>query len=303
MYKNILDIIVTTFKEWLDDKAFKMSAALSFYSLVSLAPLMMIVTTVTDYIFGKDATAGEIVVRIDDYVGTETAQLIQSLIKNVHIDETRIISTVIAIGVFIWSSLAVFVEARDSLNTIWGIEVKPGKSLKEFFTGRLFSLFILGVIGFFFIITLLTSTLFNIADSFLSKYIGDILPTINMVNLIISFILVTILFAFMFKYLPSLKVQWRYIAVGATVTSILFTIGKMVIGVYLSRSIYSTIYGAQGALVILLFWVYYSSLIFFFGAELTQVIQKKYSTNRLEIDEGVIKIKKMTEQVNRAMSK
>lgn len=303
MHKNLLDILGTTYKEWLDDKAFKMSAALSFYSLISLAPLLMIITTVADFIFGEDATAGKIEARIDNYVGTETAQFIQSLIKNVHIDETKIITTLIVIGVFIWSSLAVFVEARDSLNTIWGIEVKPGKTFKEFFAGRLFSLFILSLVGFLFIITLLSSILFNIADSLINQYISDILPTITLVDSIVSFIVVTMLFAFMFKFLPSLKVEWKFTLVGATVTSVLFTIGKMLLSIYLRKSIYSTIYGTQGSLVIMLFWIYYSSLIFFFGAELTQVIQKRYSPNKLKIGEDVIKIKKVTEQINREMSK
>ena len=107
----------------------------------------------------------------------------------------------------------------------------------------------------------------------------------------------------MFKFLPSLKVEWKYITIGAIVTSVLFTIGKMGIGFYLSKSIYSRIYGAEGSMILLLIWIYYSSLIFFFGAELTQVIQKRYSSNKLEIDDDVVKIKKVTEQVNRAMSK
>jgi membrane protein len=251
-----------------------MSAAISFYSLISLVPLITVIITISGFAFGQEAIEGEIVKRLDEKVGTEIAQMIQSLILKAHIYDTKIVTALIAVVVFIWSSLAVFVEARDSLNTIWGVEVKPGKSLKEFFTGRLFSLFILGLIGFFFIITLLTSTLFNIADSILSKYIGDILPTIYMVNSIVSFILLTILFAFMFKFLPSLKVEWKYITIGAIVTSVLFTIGKMGIGFYLSKSIYSRIYGAEGSMILLLIWIYYSSLIFFFGAELTQVIQK-----------------------------
>ncbi len=301
-YKNTLDIIVTTYTEWIDDKAFRMAAALSFYSLMSLAPLMLIITAVAGFFFGQQAATGQLLTSIDDYVGLQSADLIQTLILNAYVPESEVITTLIGLSVFIWAALAVFVEIRDSLNTIWGIEVKPGKGLKEFFVGRLFSLLILLFTGLLLILSLIAGTLLNIADAYIPDFFGEIIPLFQWIDIIVSFTLITLLFAIMMKYLPSVKIEWRYVMIGAIIVSVLFNLGKYIIGYYLGKSIYSTVYGAAGSLVVLLFWIYYSSLIFFFGAELTQVIRNNFAGQPLEIGENVLKITKVAEQVKESAS-
>ena len=296
-YKNTLDIIVTTYNEWLDDKAFRMAAALSFYSLMSLAPFVLIITALAGFIFGSQAATGQLVTSIGDHVGDQAADLIQSLILNAYVPESGIITAVIGLFIFIWAALAVFVEIRDSLNTIWGIEVKPGKGLWGFITGRLFSLLILLLIGLLFILSLIVGILLNMADAFLVDLFGEIIPLFQWIDFILSFAIVTLLFAILIKYLPSVKIEWRYILTGAIIMSVLFNLGKFIIGYYLSKSNYSSVYGAAGSLVILLFWIYYSSLIFFFGAELTQVYRKKFADKPLNLDKNVLKITKVTEQL------
>jgi membrane protein len=294
---DILDIIIMTFNEWIDDKAFRMAAALSFYSLISIAPFMLIITAAAGFIFGQTAATGKIVTSIDDYVGLQSAELIQSLILNAYVPESEMIAAVLGFIVFIWAALAVFVEIRESLNTIWGIEVKPGKGLLEFLTGRLFSLLILLLIGLIFILSLIAGTLLNMADAFFADLFGEIIPFLQWVDTIVSFTIVTLLFVAIIKYLPSVKIEWVYAFIGAIIGSVLFNLGSNIIGYYLNKTNYSFVYGAAGSLVILLLWIYYSSLIFFFCAELTQVIRKKFSDKPLILDDNVLNITKVAEQV------
>ncbi len=175
--KNIIDIrdiIVTTFNEWIDDKAFTMAAALSFYSIISLVPVIIIVTSVAGLIFGQKAATGQLITGVSDYVGLPAAELIQSIILNVYVPESRIFPIIIGLIFFIWTSLTVFVEIRSSLNSIWGIEVKPGKGITEFFKGRMFSILILVLVGLLFIFSLMAGILLNFADDILNNYFSDI---------------------------------------------------------------------------------------------------------------------------------
>jgi membrane protein len=294
---EVIDIILTTFNEWIDDKAFRMAAALSFYSLISLAPFLLIVTILVGYIFGQQAVTGQIVSNIDEYIGVHSAELIQSLIVNAYVPESGWGSAIFGIIVFVWAALTVFVECRESLNTIWGIEVKPGKGLLEFFTSRIFSLLILLFIGVLFFLSLIAGTLMSWADEFLPDLFGKTMLVLQITDFLISFIIVTLLFIIVNKYLPSAKIEWRYTFTGALIFYILFNIGNIFIGFYLSNSNYLSVYGAAGSLVIMLLWIYYSSLIFYFSAELTQVIRKKYSDKPLVLDENVINITKVAEQI------
>lgn len=295
--KDIPNITVTTFNEWLDDKTFKMSAALSFYSLISLAPLLLIITSIAGAVFGKQAAAGQLFEGIQEYVGLQSAELIQKLVMNASVPDTGITAAVLGIAVFLWASLAIFVELRDSLNAIWGVEVKPGKGFKVFFISRIFSFLILLIIGLLLVVSLIAGTLLSVLDSFLSDLIGNVIPLLHIIDMLFSFLLVTLMFAVIMKILPSVKVEWRYAFIGAVITSILFSIGKFGINYYLSTTSYSSVYGAASSLVILLFWIYYSGLIFFFGAELTQVLRKKYSKEPLQLDKNVLRISKISEMI------
>lgn len=288
-FRIALDIIVATFKKWLEDNPFKMAAALSFYSLISLAPFMIIITAVAGFIFGEKAATGQLITGIEEYVGAQPAKFIQNILLRASVHNSELIAAAIGLVIFIWASLSVFVEIRDSLNYIWGVRVKPGKSIKEFFTGRLFSLLILLLIGLLFILSLIAGAVLNIADKFLPDILDDIIPLLHWLDLVVSFAIVTIFFAIVLKYLPSVKIEWQYVLVGAVITSVLFNLGKIIIGYYLINSKYSSVYGAAGSLVILLFWVYYSGLIFFFGAELTQVIRTKFAITPLRVGKNVIK--------------
>jgi membrane protein len=297
IFRDVFDIVQITVNEWVDDKAFRMAAALSFYSLISLAPFLLIIIVLVGYIFGQQAVAGQIVSSIDNYIGIQSAELIQKLISNVYVQESGKGAAIFGFVVFIWAAVAVFVETRESLNTIWGIEVKPGKGILEFFAGRIFSLLIILLIGVLFILSLIASTLLTLADEYLSELSVEIIPVLQGVDLLVSFAIVILLFVIIIKYLPSVKIEWRYAFIGAIIFSVLFNLGNIIIGYYLTIKNYSFIFGAAGTLVIWLLWIYYSSLIFFFSAELTQVIRKKFADQPLILDENVLNITKVAEQV------
>lgn len=290
-------IITRTYNEWVDDRAFKMAAALSFYSLISLVPIIVIITAVTGAILGNDAASGELVSSIEGYVGIETATLIQKLVINATIPGSDFLAYMVSIIVFIWASAGIFVELKDSLNLIWGVEIKPGKGLKVFFVSRMFSFVLLLVMGLLFVLSLFAGMILKVLGNYLNDIV--VIPSLfYWLDVIISFTLVTALFALVIKYLPSVKVEWKYVMVGAVTTSVLFNIGNYAISYYLSNAYYSSVYGAAGSLALLLLWIFYSGLIFFFGAELTQVIRNEYSPKDLKISKNVLKISKVTEQVH-----
>ena len=161
---------------------------------------------------------------------------------------------------------------------------------------------ILFLIGILFILSLIVGTLIILAAPYIPDFISEIVPLLQWVDLLVSFILVTLLFVIIIKYLPSVKIEWKYALIGAIIFSVLFNLGSSIIGIYLTKTNYSIIYGAAGSLVILLLWIYYSSLIFFFGAELTQVIRKKFSNKPLIIDANVLNVTKVAEQVKVSLS-
>lgn len=299
---TFLDIIKTTFNELTDDKVFPIAAALSFYSLISLAPILLIISFLIGSIFGKDAAEGQIFTEISDDIGPGAAEFVQSLIVNSSLPDTGLLSLIISSLVFLWAALLVFVHIRNSLNFIWGVEIKPGSSLKEFFTGRLFSIFLMFLIGLLFVLSMIVGMLLKLIKEYIHQSAGGLLPNLQLTEHATTIITITVLFMLMYKYLPSVKIEFRFVIAGAVVTSILFYIGKILIGIYLSNSKYSSVYGAAGSLVILLFWIYYSSLIFFFGAELIQVIRKRYSSEPLYVKKNAIKVMTVTEQIKKSMS-
>lgn len=294
--EQLISIMSTTYKEWLDDRAFKMSAALSFYSLISLVPILTIITALGGLLLGNKAASGELVVSIEQYVGASTASLIEKLILNASVPNSSIFATTISVIVLLWAAASIFVEMKDSLNLIWGVEVKEGKGVKVFFWNRVFSVFVILVIGFIFILSFIAGMLLKIVGQYIEN-IFEIVHLLYWFDIILSFVLVTLLFAIIIKYLPSVKVEWKYVLIGAFTTSILFNLGNYVVGFYLSNAYYSSVYGAASSLVVFLFWMYYSSLIFFLGAELTQVIRKKYSKKKLKLGKDVRVFKRITEQI------
>jgi membrane protein len=275
----IWGLLKETFTDWNEDKAPRLAAALSYYALFAIAPLLVIVIAIAGLFFGEEAARGQIVGQVQGLVGEQSAQTIQEMVANAGSNRsTGILATVVGIVTLVFGALGVFGQLQDALNTIWEVQPKPGKSWLEVIKDRLAPFTM--VLGIAFL--LLVSLVISAALAALGKFFGGIFPEFALVgqiiNFVVSFGVITLLFAMMFKFLPDAKIAWSDVWVGAAATALLFTIGRLLIGIYLGRSSTASAYGAAGSLVIVLIWVYYSAQILFLGAEFTQVYAKTYGS-------------------------
>lgn len=272
----VLNLFKDAFFGWSGDDAPRMGAALAYYSLFSLAPLLVIVIAIVALVFGQDAAEGQIVGQIKNTVGENAGSAIQGMLENTQKKSVGIIATLISIVVLLFGASAVLVELKAALNKIWGVVPPPEGGIKSIVKDRLFSLSMVLGIGFLLLILLVISAWL----AALGKFLGDMLPVslnlLQTLNNVISFCVVTVLFATIYKVLPDIKVAWKDALIGGAVTSLLFTIGKYLIGLYLGRSSVESAYGAAGSLVVLLVWIYYSAQILYFGAEFTKVYANRF---------------------------
>lgn len=283
--KAIGNLFKETFQEWQTDKSPRLAAALAYYTVFSLAPLLIIVIAIAGAVFGQQAARGEIVGQIESLVGQQGAQAIQTAIENANRPSAQGgIASLISVIVLIFGASGVFAQLQDALNTIWEVKVKPGRGITGFIRKRLLSFAAVLGIGFLLLVSLVISAVL----SGISHYFSNLLPGADFIwyllNIIVSFAIITLLFALIYKYLPDVKIRWKDVWIGAAMTALLFVVGKYALGLYLGRGSFGSTYGAAGSLVVLLAWVYYSSLILFFGAEFTQVYARHYGS-RIEPDE------------------
>jgi membrane protein len=262
---TLLYLAKTTIREWLDDKALRLGAALSYYTIFSIAPLLLIVIAIAGLAFGNDMARTQILNQLQGLLGEEGARAIGEMLQNASKRESGILASIIGFLTLLFGATGVVGQLKDALNTIW--EVKEKKSgIKGIFLGRILSLAMILAIGFLLLVSLVISA----SLTALSDRLGTA-AILQVFHFVISLGVVTVLFALIFKYLPDKEVKWRNVWIGAAVTSILFTIGKTLVGMYLAKSSVASGYGAAGSLVIILLWVYYNSQILFLGAEFTQV--------------------------------
>jgi membrane protein len=301
--KEGFSFIGATFSEMIDDKVFKMTAALSYYTLFSLAPLLIIVIAVAGFIFGEEAARGEIVAQIQGLIGKSGAEVVQSLITNATFSSKGRVATIISIVIILLGSMGVFIELKESLNIMWGVESRPGKPILQIIKTRIGAFSMVLIMGFLLLVSLIISALTVILNKYLGAHFPILLPVIETLNILIAFVIITFLFAMIFKFLPDVVLSWRYVWLGAIITSLLFSVGKYGIGLYLGSSSFSSIFGASGSLVVLLVWLNYSSLILFFGAEFTQLYRKRYSGEPLKAEKDAILIPKISELVKEEMQK
>ncbi len=263
-----------TFTQWNEDKPFQLAAALSYYTLFSLAPLLIIAIAVAGLVFGQEAAQHQIVGAIQGIVGRQSAEAIQEMIKNAGARGSGITATLLGVGTLLIGAGGVVGQLQDSLNTIWGVAPKPGLGILGLLRARFFSLAMVVGIGFLLLVSLLVSAALTAALQFLGAGGESVLW--QGVEFLVSVGVITLLIALIYKVLPDVHMAWRDVFIGAAVTALLFTLGKFLIGLYLGISATGSAYGAAGSLVVVLLWVYYSALIFFFGAEFTQVYATTY---------------------------
>jgi membrane protein len=264
-------LLKKTFSKWTEDHAQTLGASLAFYTIFSLAPLLLIVIAIAGLVFGQEAAQGQIIVQIQGLIGENSAKSIQSMIEEARKPAAGLIATVAAVVMLLLGATAVFAQLQESLNIIWKVKEKPGEGIWKMIKNRFISL--LAVLGTGFL--LLISLVISAGLSAIGTTLEHVLPfpefLLQIINFIVSFAIITLLFAMIYKLLPDLSIQWNDVWIGAIITSLLFTIGKFFIGLYLGKSDVGLAYGAAGSFVVILIWVYYASQIFLFGAEFTAV--------------------------------
>ncbi len=253
----------------------RLSAALAYYSVFSLGPLLVISISIAGAVFGKEAAQGAIKQQLTGSIGSESALAVQEMIESVNRSGSNVLMTIVGVVILLVTASGVFAQLKDAMNTVWDLEPKPGGGVKNFLKTRLLALSMVLVIGFLLLISLVLSA----ATAAMNDAIGKAIPMNEILaqgaSLIISIGVVTVLFAMIFKVLPDADVQWRDVWSGAFMTACLFSLGKMLLALYLGREETASAYGAAGALILLLSWVYYSTNILLFGAEFTQVYARR----------------------------
>jgi len=264
--------------EWTEDNASRLAAALAYYAAISLSPLLIILLGIVGLGFGPKAAAGQIMSQMEGLVGQQGAKLVQDIIASANRPTTGIVSTVVGTIILLLGAAGVFGALRDGLNTVWEVTPKAGQGVIGLIKDRFLSLAMVLGVGFLLLVSLVISATL----SGLGKYMARILPLplvlLQVINILISFAVITLLFALIYKVLPDVEIAWHDVWIGAVITSFLFTIGKFAIGLYLGKSTVGNAYGAAGSLVIILIWIYYSAQILFFGAELTQVYANTFGS-------------------------
>jgi membrane protein len=259
------------FTQWIDDEPFLLASSLSYYTLFSLTPLLVIAIAVAGLVFGQEAAQNQIVETIGGMIGTESAQAIQGMIENASKQpKTGIISTVLAAATLLIGAGGVVGQLQSSLNKIWGVEPKSGQGIWAFVRQRFISFAMVLAVGFLLLVSLVVTALLTAFSQFIGSLIGGAPLVGHLLDIVVSFAFVTVLFAMIYKFIPDVQIRWKDVWIGAALTSILFTIGKFLIGLYLGSSSVASAYGAAASLITILLWVFYSSLIFLLGAEFTQ---------------------------------
>jgi membrane protein len=274
--KKAWDILKQTVLNFFQDDSFSYASSIAFYTIFSLPAILIISLSVGATVYERDVVQRELINQIGRLIGPESAAEIESILVNAALDSTGTLAKIVGIATLVFSATTVFVSLQTSLNKIWGIKPKPERGFVKYLIDRLLSLAMVISIGFLLLVSLIIETVLVVLQTSLSKILaGWTLYIVTAANILISLGLITVIFAMLFKVLPDAKIKWRDVWVGALVTTFLFTIGKFLIGFYLGNSSVNSAYGAAGSLVIILIWVYYSTVILLFGAELTSVYAEK----------------------------
>jgi membrane protein len=271
-YNSMWPTLRQSFSEWNDHEAPRLGAALAFYTLLSMAPLVILVIAIVALIFGPSTAQNQMLGEVGSMVGREGANAVKAMLEHAQKPATGTFASLFGVITLVYGASGVFGELRSALNKMWDVKSKDQEGIWGALKQHFFSFGMVFAVGFLLLVSLVISA----ALATIGKFLGGMLPlpefVLSAVNVIVSLGGTAILFALIFRYVPETKIGWRPIWIGATVTSLLFTIGKFFIGLYLGKAGVGSAYGAAGSLVVIIVWVYYSAMIFFFGAEFTHVL-------------------------------
>ncbi len=268
-------LLADAFAEWRADNASRLAAALSYYTALSLAPLLMLVIAIAGMAFGDEAVRGAISSEVQGLVGPDGATVIETVLANARDKSQGVLATVASLVVLLFGATGVFAELQDSLNKVWNVEPRPTSGLWQLLRKRLLSFAMILGVAFLLLVSLVLSAALTAVMHLLDGLPEGLAVVSRLLELGLSLAVTTGLFAMMYKLLPDADIRWRHVVGGAFVTALLFTLGKYLIGLYLGAATVGSAYGAAGSLIVLLVWVYYSAQILFFGAELTEVYARQ----------------------------
>ncbi len=270
----------------MDDNASRLAAALAFYTILSVAPLFMIVLAIMGFVFGKEAASEQLVEQLQRFVGEAGAEVAKTAIKNAARPQTGMFASVIGVATLLFGASGVFGELQSAMNIIWKVKPKPGRGIILTIRDRFLSFGMVFAFGFLLLVSLIATTALSAFGELLEGLVPGLPLIMQLANAILSFISVTVIFAMIFVFLPDVKIKWRDVWLGAIVTALLFSLGKSLIAYYLAHAGIATPFGAAGSLVAFVVWIYYSGLILFFGAELTKTTVMHYG-DKVEVETNV----------------
>ena len=286
------------FLSFIDDNAFKLSASLSYYTIFAIGPLLLIIISLAGIFYGREAVQGKIYGQIKGLVGDEAAVQIQSIIQNISHNDQGTVGAIFGVVVLVIGATVVFTEIQDSINYIWSVKAKPKKSWLKFLLNRLISFSLVVSMGFILLVSLILSALMDVLSDKLMRFFKDYtIYLFYVVDLLLIFVIITGLFAVIFKVLPDARIKWKEAIIGASFTAVLFLLGKFLIGYYLGKSDMGITFGAAASIVIILSWVYYSSLILYFGAEFTKMYAIETGSGVVPNETAVFIIKSEAKEV------
>ena len=285
--KTMWEIVKETASDWSEDNATRLAAALAYYTVLSIAPLLVLAVSVAGLVFGEEAAKGQIASELSSIVGPQAGEGIQTVLTHAKSPEEGVVGSIVGIVVLLFGASGVFGELQSSLNAIWNVAPKPGRGVWGMLRQRFFSFTMVLSVAFLLLVSLVLSALLAGVGKFLSSSLPGGEVVWQVVNFSVSFGVITLLFALIFKVVPDVQIKWSDVWIGAAVTALLFTVGKWGLGLYLGRASVASPYGAAGSLIVLVVWVYYAAQLLFFGAEFTQVYTQHRGSRIVPTDNAV----------------
>ncbi|MBI3232427.1 MAG: YihY/virulence factor BrkB family protein [Bacteroidetes bacterium] len=276
--KNICKIFKTTYQKWNEKDPFRQSAIIAYYAIFSLPGLLVLIITIAGYFFGKDTVNKNLIEEVSAMMGADTAEQINSILTSVSKSKSSVGASIFGLVILVVGATGVFIELQKSLNIIWEVKAVPKSGIWLFVKARLFSFGLILAISFLLLVSLVITTGLAALSNWIQSDSSEVMMVVfSILNFLLSIVIISILFALMFKILPDVKIKWKDVWLGSLLTGVLFTIGKTALAIYFGKANPASGYGAAGSIVLVLLWVSYSSMILFFGAEFTANYSKVYS--------------------------
>jgi membrane protein len=306
--KGIWNLLKQTFTGFSNDRIVKLSAALAYYTVFSIGPMIIVIIYIAGLVYGRDAIQGNVFHQLQSLVGADAAAQIQQMIKNAALNGSGPLAATIGVVTLVLGATSVFAEIQDSINFIWSLKPKPKKGWLKMIMNRLLSFSIIVSLGFILLVSLVLNGLIEaLMNRLQARFPNVTVVVLYIVNLLLTFAVITTLFAVIFKVLPDALIKWKDVMIGSMVTAVLFMIGKFGITLYIGKSNVGSTYGAAGSLVVLLLWVYYSAIILYFGAEFTKAYATDYGSQirpsqyavwvkNVEVEEGRTSLKEQEQK-------